>query len=75
MVLPVIGCPTPSCAFHAGAGAYFTCLAGGAGACFHFGAPCTPADACMFGAPDGLHHACDDISGGSCKRYGALCAP
>jgi hypothetical protein len=40
-------CAQPSCAYHAGAGGYFFCLAGGAGACFHFGSPCEPAEACM----------------------------
>src|SRR5205085_2900909 len=47
-VAPDIGCLQTSCAFHAGASAYFTCLAGGAGACFHFGGPCAPADHCMY---------------------------
>jgi hypothetical protein len=31
-------CPTPGCVYHPGAAAYFTCLSGGAGTCFHQGA-------------------------------------
>jgi hypothetical protein len=49
---PDVGCLTPTCAYHAGANGYFTCLAGGAGTCFHFGAPCTPKDSCMYDAGD-----------------------
>ncbi len=50
--VPDVGCLTPTCAYHAGGGGYFTCLAGGAGVCFHFGGPCAPADACMFDPAD-----------------------
>src|SRR5690606_13148677 len=34
---PDVGCLTPTCAYHAGANSYFTCLSSGAGTCFHFG--------------------------------------
>jgi hypothetical protein len=72
---PDIGCLTPSCAFHAGAAAYFTCLSGGAGACFHFGAPCTPADACMYDPGDRTYKQCAKPVEGACGQWGAACAP
>lgn len=75
VVLPNIGCPTPTCAFHAGAGAYFTCLAGGAGTCFHFGPACTPADGCMFDPQDRTYKQCARSSEGTCQQWGAACAP
>jgi hypothetical protein len=70
-----VGCPAPSCAYHAGAAAYFTCLAGGAGACFHFGAPCAPADGCMFDAADRTYKSCANPVEGQCRQWGAACAP
>jgi hypothetical protein len=73
--VPVIGCPQPTCAFHAGGGAYFTCLAGGAGACFHFGAPCTPSDTCMYDPADRSYKECARASEGTCQQWGAACAP
>ena len=75
IVLPAIGCPTPSCVFHAGAAAYFTCLAGGAGACFHFGAACAPADACMYDPADRTYKHCARMTEGACEQWGAACAP
>src|SRR3569623_495792 len=74
-IAPDVGCLTATCAYHPGTATYFTSLAGGAGVCFHFGAPCAPTNACMFSFDDGLYHHCDEIAGGTCKRYGALCAP
>lgn len=74
-VVPVVGCPTPSCAFHAGAGAYFTCLAGGAGACFHFGAACAPADGCMYDPAARAYKQCARAIEGTCAAWGAACAP
>lgn len=68
-------CPTHGCAFHPGEGAYFACLSGGAGACFHFGARCAPADACMFDPTTKLHKHCDEAVEGTCQRYGAACTP
>ena len=60
--------------FHAGAGAYFTCFAGGAGACFHFGAPCTPADAaCTTGGAGRTSPA--RAGRGHVPQWGAACAP
>ena len=37
VVIKDLGCPAPTCVYHAGGAAYFNCLAGGAGMCFHFG--------------------------------------
>jgi hypothetical protein len=75
VAVPEVGCLAPSCAYHAGAAAYFTCLAGGAGACFHFGAPCTPADSCMFDAADKTYKQCMKPVEGQCQQWGAACAP
>ncbi len=73
--VPDVGCLQPSCAYHAGANAYFTCLAGGAGACFHFGGPCTPKDSCMYDATDRTYKQCTRAVEGSCQQWGAACAP
>jgi hypothetical protein len=74
-VLADIGCLQTSCAFHAGAGAYFTCLAGGAGACFHFGGPCAPPDGCMYDPSDRTYKTCTKAVEGTCAAWGATCAP
>jgi hypothetical protein len=74
-VLPDVGCLVTSCAFHAGTGQYFTCLAGGAGVCFHFGAACTPADGCMYDPSDRSYKACAKGVEGTCAQWGAACAP
>lgn len=68
-------CAASSCAFHAGGGGYFHCLAGGAGSCFHFGSPCQPADACMFDPADRGYKKCSEIVEGKCLRFGAACEP
>lgn len=73
--VPDVGCLAPTCAYHAGAHAYFTCLAGGAGTCFHFGSPCTPADSCMFDAADRTYKSCARAVEGTCQQWGAACAP
>ena len=73
--VPEIGCLTTTCVFHAGAGAYFTCFAGGAGACFHFGAPCAPADHCMYDPADRTYKQCAAPVEGTCSKWGASCAP
>jgi hypothetical protein len=70
-----IGCPSPTCAYHAGANGYFTCLAGGAGACFHFGAPCTPTAGCMYNATEHAYRTCTNPVEGQCQQWGAACAP
>ncbi len=70
-----IGCLAPSCAFHAGAGAYFTCQSSGAGTCFHFGAPCTPANACMYDPAAKSYKVCQKPIEGTCQTWGAACAP
>jgi len=75
VVLPAVGCPSPTCAFHAGASGYFTCLSGGAGACFHFGAPCAPVDACMYDPTDRSYKHCARPSEGVCQQWGVACAP
>ncbi len=74
-VLPTIGCPSPTCAYHAGGGGYFTCLASGAGACFHFGAACTPPEACMYDPGDRTYKRCTQASEGTCQQWGTGCAP
>lgn len=74
-VAPEVGCFTPSCAYHAGANAYFTCLSGGAGACFHFGGPCTPKDSCMYDARDRTYKQCTRAVEGTCAQWGGACAP
>ena len=73
--VPDVGCLTPSCAYHAGANGYFTCLAGGAGACFHFGGPCMPKDSCMYDATDRTYKQCARGVEGTCQQWGAACAP
>ena len=73
--VPDIGCLVPTCVFHAGAGAYFTCLAGGAGTCFHFGASCAPADQCMYDPADRRYKQCGRASEGVCLAWGQACAP
>ncbi len=70
-----IGCLAPTCAFHAGAGAYFTCQSSGAGMCFHFGAPCTPANACMYDPATKSYKVCQKPIEGTCQTWGAACAP
>jgi hypothetical protein len=72
---PDIGCAQTSCAFHAGAATYLTCLSGGAGACFHFGGPCTPADACMFDPSDRAYKHCARAVEGTCAQWAGACAP
>jgi hypothetical protein len=73
--LPDVACAAPTCAFHAGAAGYFTCLAGGAGACFHFGGPCTPADACMYDPTDRTYKKCGRAVEGTCAQWTGACAP
>jgi hypothetical protein len=70
-----VPCSAPTCAFHAGAAAYFTCLAGGAGACFHFGARCAPSDGCMFDPGDRKYKHCNDAVEGVCRTWAAACEP
>ena len=73
--IPDVGCLAPGCVYHAGTGAYFTCLAGGAGACFHFGGPCAPSDGCMYDAADRSYKQCTHAVEGKCDAWGAACAP
>ena len=73
--IPDVGCLAPTCAYHAGATGYFTCMAGGAGTCFHFGAPCTPKDNCMYDASDRTYKQCARAVEGMCQQWGAACAP
>jgi hypothetical protein len=70
-----IGCLKPSCVFHAGAAAYFTCQSGGAGTCFHFGSTCTPDSACMYDAAAKSYKLCTKPVEGACTAWGAACAP
>jgi len=76
-LLPVdgIACGGVGCVYHPGARGYFACLSGGAGTCFHFGAPCAPADSCLFDAADRRYKHCDQVVEGTCVRWGATCAP
>lgn len=73
--VPDVGCLTPTCAYHAGANSYFTCLASGAGTCFHFGGPCTPKDTCMYDAADRTYKQCTRAVEGACEQWGSPCAP
>lgn len=71
-------CPAPSCVFHAGTvtgGTYQVCTASGAGACFHFGPRCAPADGCMFDPASQRYRACAQPSEGACASFGASCTP
>jgi hypothetical protein len=77
-IVPEVGCPNPTCAFHAGAGSYFTCLSGGAGICFHFGGPCAPSDGCMFDPQTRAYRSCAKPVEGSCAQWSTTtttCAP
>jgi len=70
-----IGCIKPSCAFHAGGAAYFTCQSGGAGTCFHFGATCTPQNGCMYDPATKSYKLCTKPVEGTCQAWGGACAP
>jgi hypothetical protein len=72
---PDVGCLTATCAYHQNTATYFTCLAGGAGMCFHFGAACTPSESCMVDASDHKYKTCANPVEGTCAQYGAACAP
>jgi hypothetical protein len=75
-IVPEVGCPNPTCAYHPGAAAYFTCLSGGAGACFHFGGPCAPSDGCMFDPQQHAYRPCAKPVEGTCTAWNAgSCAP
>ncbi len=75
LVATDVGCPAPTCAFHANAAGYFVCMSGGAGSCFHYGPPCTPADSCMYDPSDRTYKQCSKPSEGKCEAWGAACAP
>jgi hypothetical protein len=75
VVLPAVGCPSPTCVFHAGASGYFTCLSSGAGACFHFSSSCVPLDSCMYDPLDRLYKHCAKPSEGLCLQWGVACTP
>jgi hypothetical protein len=75
VVVPAIGCPAPTCAFHAGVSGYFTCLASGAGMCFHFGPSCAPTDSCMYDPADRSYKQCARSIEGTCQQWGTACAP
>jgi len=70
-----VGCPAPSCAYHAGTATYFTCTSSGSGACVHFGPPCRPADACMYDATSRTYKQCATSSEGTCAQWGQACSP
>ena len=70
-----IGCLKPTCVFHAGAAAYFTCQSGGAGTCFHFGSSCTPESACMYDPAAKSYKLCTKPVEGACTAWGGACAP
>jgi hypothetical protein len=72
---PDVGCLTATCAYHQNTATYFTCLAGGAGMCFHFGAACTPSESCMIDAADRTYKKCAAPVEGTCAQWGAACAP
>ncbi len=68
-------CAPLACVYHGGAGGYFSCLAGGQGSCFHFGAPCQPADDCMLDPSERSFRRCLELVAGVCQRFAAACAP
>ncbi|HRC59048.1 MAG TPA: hypothetical protein PKU97_24165, partial [Kofleriaceae bacterium] len=68
-------CVAAPCTYHAGTDGFFACLAGGSGACFHFGAPCQPADDCMLDGSDRRYKRCTQVVDGRCQRFAAPCAP
>jgi hypothetical protein len=70
-----VACAASPCAYHPGTAGYFRCLAGGAGACFHFGGPCQPQDSCMFDPGDRAYKLCASAVEGKCQRFGAACIP
>jgi hypothetical protein len=70
-----VGCLSTTCAYHQATATYFTCLAGGAGVCFHFGAACTPPESCMIDATDRTYKKCSNAVEGVCSQWGAACAP
>lgn len=72
-----VPCVDPGCVYHGGlvAGAYFSCFSSGNGACFHFGAPCAPADACMYDAASQAYRHCDAVVQGACATFAAACTP
>lgn len=72
---PDVGCLTATCAFHQATATYFTCLAGGAGVCFHFGAACVPPEDCMIDPTDRTYKQCAAPVEGACTQWGAACAP
>ena len=75
VVLRDVGCPSPSCVYHAGTAAYFTCTGSGSGNCTHFGPACTPANACMYEAASKTYKQCTKPVEGTCKAWGAACTP
>ena len=75
VVLKEVGCPTFTCAYHAGVNQYFTCLSGGAGTCFHYGAACMPDANCMYDATSRSYKTCTKGAEGSCQGWGSACAP
>lgn len=75
VVLRDVGCPNPSCVYHAGVAAYFTCTSSGSGNCTHFGPACTPQNACMYEAASRTYKQCTKPVEGSCKAWGAACTP
>ena len=75
LVTKDVGCPTPTCAYHPTANAYFTCQSGGSGTCFHFGAPCMPEGACMFDPTARSYKLCSKGVEGQCSAWGGACAP
>ncbi len=68
-------CAPATCVFHAGVAGYYSCLAGAAGACTHFGGSCVPTDRCMFDAPAKLYKHCSNPVDGTCETFGATCNP
>ena len=68
-------CQNAPCMLHAGRGRYHRCLHAGAGLCFHYGAPCTPADQCMLDPASAQYRRCQRAVGGECAQFGAACEP
>lgn len=72
---PTPRCGDDPCVFHTGAGTYHRCLAGAAGACFHYGARCEPEDGCMIDAATATFRRCEEPGEGRCARFADPCQP
>ena len=68
-------CEAQPCMRHSGRGRYYQCLNAGGGLCFHYGAPCEPADQCMLDQASATYRKCQRARSGECLEFGAACEP